>query len=329
MDRFLHFLQYHNAVPIALGIVMLGGGVTFAATNPEAIYSAEQQVISIDNTYIAEKDLSAYTPTIEITGVTEDADNYYVAYKLSTIDLTESVWKDVVKGETITVSKIDLGPYRDLGIYVTQQLKQTIDREEARLVGTQEIEKKNLSQKVVATLYGGLVGKLLNDSTEVLPGYIPVVQEPNAPEQIAAAASAQTPSNNASPAIQSGAPSGNPSLRIQLLGNNPAQIPLRTTYIDLGAIVTDAANDNLGIHTFLNGKEVTQIQIDTSTTSVSTIRYTSTDPQGNSTSIERTVYVYDPAIGPPVPESQVQALSPLPEPTPEPAPEPTPPEPTP
>src|SRR3989344_1167724 len=149
MNRFFHFLQYHNAVPLAVTILVMGGGITFAATNPEAIYSAEQQVISIDNTYIAEKDLSAYTPTIEITGVTEDADNYYVAYKLSTIDLTESVWKDVVKGETITVSKIDLGPYRDLGIYVTQQLKQTIDREEARLVGTQEIEKKNLSQKVV------------------------------------------------------------------------------------------------------------------------------------------------------------------------------------
>ena len=121
MKNLLHFLQYHNAIPITLGIIFLGAGATFAATNPEAIYSSTQEVVAVDNTYIVDKDLSTYTPRVLITGVTEDVGNYYVAYDLSTVDLgADSVWKDLVKNETMTVSKADLGPYRDLGVYVTQ-----------------------------------------------------------------------------------------------------------------------------------------------------------------------------------------------------------------
>src|SRR3989344_3716490 len=190
MDRFLHFLQYHNAVPIALGIVMLGGGVTFAATNPEVIYSKEQQILSIDNSYLTGKDLANWTPQIRIEGVTEDDESYHVAYAFSTIDLDGYAWKDVTKTETMSVSKSDLGEYRDLGVYVTQQLRQIIDRDLQRLRQTQEIEKRNVSLAVVSTAYGGLVGQILNDTTEVLPGYTPVVTGPPAlPQQVAAAAS--------------------------------------------------------------------------------------------------------------------------------------------
>ena len=312
MNRFLHFIQYHNAIPLAVTIVVMGASATFAATDPQAIYSASQQTVAIDNTYIVGKDLSTYSPQVQITGVTEDSDNYYVAYNFSTIDLVNSVWKDTVKPETMTVSKADLGPYRDLGVYVTQQLKQNVDRELARLKDTQEIERKNVSQKVVATTYGGLVGKFLNSSTETLPGYTPVVAGPpdTSQDQVASAGAADDSSSGGSnsggafPVVSSS--SGNSSLRIQLLGNNPAQIPLRAVYVDLGGVVTDAANDNIGIHTFLNGTEVQQIQINTSTTSVSTITYKAADPQGNSVSVTRTVYVYDPAVGQPVPDSQVQ-----------------------
>src|SRR3989344_1809772 len=134
MQKMLHFLQYHNAIPLAVTIMVMGAGATFAATNPEAIYSADQRVIAIDNTYLVNKDLSGYSPRVQITGVTEDDDNYYVAYQLSTVDLgADSVWKDLIKDEMMTVSKSDLGPYRDLGVYVTQQLKQIAIRSEVGL----------------------------------------------------------------------------------------------------------------------------------------------------------------------------------------------------
>src|SRR3989344_1008226 len=221
MNRFVHFVQYHNAVPLAIGIVVMGAGATFAATNPEAIYSQTQTPISVDNTYIADKDLTTYTPRVQITGVTEDSDFYYVTYTLSTIDVQDYVWQDVSRDEVMKVSKPDLGPYRDLGVYVTGQLKQIIGREGARLSATQEEARKNISQKVVATAYGGLVGKFLDDKTETLPGYTPVVvPPPPAPEAVAdTGAGGGAPASGTS-SQGSGGSSG--KIGLQLLGNNPA-----------------------------------------------------------------------------------------------------------
>jgi len=187
-----HFLEYHNAVPIALGVLFLGSGAAFAATNPDAIYSTQQQVLSVDNTYIANKDLSTFMPRIMITAVTEDDANYYVAYTFSTIDVKDYVWRDLDKSQTMKVAKSALGP-RDLGLYVSEQLGQLLDHEMDRLEESQATERRKISLKTVANAYGGLVGKFLDSSTETLPGYTPVVVAPPPPpppaqDQVAAAA---------------------------------------------------------------------------------------------------------------------------------------------
>ncbi len=287
MNQFSKFIQYHNAVPIALGIMVLGAGATFAATNPQAIYSTQEQVVSIDNTYIVNKDFSAYTPRAEITGVTEDADYYYVAYKFYTIDLQDSVWQDVVKDETMNVSKADLGAYRDLGVYVTGQLKQNIDREIQRLTETQAIERKNVSQKVVATTYSGLVGKFLDATTETLPGYTPVVLPPQLPGPVASAGGGQGGETAASGG------GGSSQIGIQVLGNNPAHLALRATYIDLGAVLLDPHRTNVGLHTYLNGVETLSPSVDTSTSTAHTIEYRAADPGGNTIIARRIVLVGD------------------------------------
>ena len=200
----LNLLQYHNAVPVALSIALLGAGGVFAATNPGAIYSAQHDILSIDNTYLANEDLSTYTPVVHIGVVTEDEEFYYVAYAFSTVDLTDYVWRDVTKNEVMKVSKADLGPYRDLGLYVTEQLTQIIDRELGRLRETQEIERRNVSHKVVATAYSGLVGLLLNDETEELPGYTPVVLPPKPPPPPPPPPPAPEPSPEPPPPAESG-----------------------------------------------------------------------------------------------------------------------------
>ena len=290
MQKLFHFLQYHNAVPIALGLVFLGSGITFAATNPDAIYSTEQEVISIDNTYLVDKDLAAYTPTVEIQGVTEDEEQYYVAYAFNTIDLEDYVWRDVSKEGMLKVSKADLGPYRDLGVYVTEQLKQLISRELARLTETQDFERKQVSQKVVATIYGGLVGKMLNATTETLPGYTPVVTPPvETSSQVASAAGASGASSGGSSGGQSAL------LSLQVLGNNPARIPVGATYVDLGVVLLDPTNSNLGYHTFVNDVEMVVPQIDTSTSTAHTIEYRATDPNGVKLVARRIVLVGDAA----------------------------------
>lgn len=292
MNKILHFLQYHNAVPIAIGILVLGGGGAFAAANPDAIYSAEERVLSVDNTYLVAKDLSAWSPRVEITGVTEDEDYYYVAYTFSTIDLVEYVWKDAQKPEVMRVSKLDLGPYRDLGLYVTEQLRQVIDRERDRVAETQEIERKMISQKTVATIYGGLIGKLLDETTETLPGYTPVVVPPAAEAQVASAAASQASGD--APAAPTPAPSG--SITMQVLGKNPARIALGASYVDLGAVITGPTETerNLGIHVFVDEKEVSQVQIDTSATGTYAVRYRVDSPDGTFGSVSRTIIVYDP-----------------------------------
>ena len=179
----LNFLKYNNIVPVTVAFVLLGAGGAYAATNPAAILSAQEQVVSIDNTYIANKNLDAYTPQVVIVNVKEDDEYYYVAYQFITIDLKDAAWQDVLKEEVMRVSKADLGPYRDLGLYVTEQLKQKIDRELARLKETQEFERRQVTQKIVATAYSGLIGAFLDDTTETIPGYKPVVEPPPPPPE--------------------------------------------------------------------------------------------------------------------------------------------------
>src|SRR3989344_1799324 len=327
MRALVNFIKYNNLVPITLGVIFLGSGAAFAASDPQAIYNAQQEVVSVDNTYIVCKDLSAYTPRVQITGVTEDGNNYYVSYVIATIDLNGYRWQDVQKAEVMRVSKPDLGPYRDLGVYVTQQLKQILDRELAYLRQVQEKERKQVSQAVVATTYGGLIGQFLDTNMETLPGYEPVVKPP--------VEVASVVSSNGSPSTSSGqsasASSGSAQIGIQVLGNNPARVPLRASYVDLGAVLLDPYNTNVGLHIFMNGAETGSPNIDTSTTTSYTIEYRATDKQGSTIVARRIVLIGD-APDPGGEVSAVGNLLPVPTPAPAPAPEPGPapaPEPTP
>jgi hypothetical protein len=280
----LHFIKYNNAVPIAISLVLLGAGATFAATDPSAIYSAQQQVVSVDNTYIANVDLSSFTPKAQITGVTEDADNYYVAYTFYTIDLKDSVWQNIAKDETMQISKAGLGQYGDLGVYVTQQLKNIIDREALRLKQTQDEARQNISPKVVATTYGGLIGKFLDDTTQTLPGYTPVVTPP--PTDTSQTASAASPGETSN-----GGGGGSSLLSLQLLGNNPAVIALHASYVDLGVVLQDPSAPNLGYHAFVDGSAEDNPSIDTSATGAHTIEYRAVDQNGTNLLVRRVVLV--------------------------------------
>ncbi len=301
MKNFFHFIQYNNAFPIILGIIFLGGGTVFAATNPEIIYEKEEHIISIDNTYIVEKDLNGFTPTVQIIEVTEDDKNYFVSYLFTTIDLKDAVWQDVEKENIMAISKVDLGQYRDLGFYVMGQLRQKIEREIAYLQEVQGFEKESVTQKTVATKYGGLVGAIMDDKTEVLPGYIPVVEVVDLEDKWQRPAddgNKEQKTNNNQSSLTSG-----PS--IQILGNNPAWITLKSSYIDLGAIAHDSNGYDLTIKLLLNGSETKHIQIDTSTTSEYIITYRSTDGGGNTSEAIRHIVVYDPTVQTPPPANSV------------------------
>lgn len=299
---FWRFLKYNNAVPITLSLILLSFGTTLAASPEiregvaESMIASERRVIAIDNTYIANKDLSSYTPRVEISGVTENAEAYFVGYRFYTIDLKDSVWQDVIKEETLQVGKDALGD-RDLGAYATRELKQRVDRELALLREVQQLERRQVTQKTVATTYSGLIGTFIDERTEVAPEYVPPTPEP-----VASVPSASEPS--AAPSAPSATPSagGAGAPRLQVLGNNPATLSLGDVYNDLGVLVTDDSGADLGYKTFLDGKEVLQIRIPSTVDATYTITYAATDGAGNTGTATRTVIM---GKGTPAPEPAI------------------------
>ncbi len=314
--NIVKFIAYNNTVPIVLGILFLSSGLVFAANDEvrefvvDSVYQAEQSLVSVDNSYIANKNLDVYSPKVNISNVTEDDDFYYVTYIFTTISLEDDVWQDVAQEKVMQVSKNALGKYVDLGVYVTEQLKQLVEREIAYLQEVQGIEKKLVTNKVVATAYSGLVGQLIDDSTEELPGYTPQVFEPVVEEvdpiavakaqksdaipfDFEAAAANNSNSNNNG---NTDATVGNSGPVITVLGANPARIPLGSSYSDLGAVTLsqDGVTLGLSVTLYVNSEEVSSVNIDTSTVADWSVGYSATDQDGNEGFAERVVIVYDP-----------------------------------
>ncbi|MFC1623526.1 immunoglobulin-like domain-containing protein [Patescibacteria group bacterium] len=90
-----------------------------------------------------------------------------------------------------------------------------------------------------------------------------------------------------------------PTILIQ--GNNPAEIEIGASYVDLGVIAQDTNGNDLSITILLNGATTTDISLDTSTSTTYTITYSATDNDGLSAEAERIVIVGNPA------DSQIDA----------------------
>ena len=79
---------------------------------------------------------------------------------------------------------------------------------------------------------------------------------------------------------------------IQINGNNPAYVTIGSSYADLGATITGPQADlNLGIKTFLNGKLVSDITLDTTAVATDTIDYVVTDQNGLTSTSTRAVII--------------------------------------
>lgn len=78
---------------------------------------------------------------------------------------------------------------------------------------------------------------------------------------------------------------------IHINGENPAIIYVGAIYSDLGATAKDSAGHDLGVKTFLNGALLSDIILDTSTTTTNTVDYVATDSNGLTSTSTRTVIV--------------------------------------
>ncbi len=318
MQALVRFLSYNNAVPVGLSLLMLSVTAAFASSEEmrETVYDSETQVVAVDNTYISNIDLATFQPRAEITAVTEDEEQFYVSYTLSTIDIEDGVWQDVVKDRSITVTKAFLGDSIDLGLHISKELAQVVAAEHARLSETQQIEQRNVTPRIVATEYSGLIGRFMDPTVEEFEGYQPVVvapePEPNTPQVAGAAGSTNTS------APSGGAPA---TLSITLLGDSPARVARGGDYRELGVAVTGGSGAPTVLASVDGGaqKPSNQIVLDTTYDRAWHIQYEVRDG-GAVAYAERYVLVGNAQI----PGSQPSPEPPAPEPVQEPVPEPEP-----
>lgn len=176
----LNFLLHNNIVPIALMILLLGGGSAMAANEDVrgAVISSEKRLASVDNQYITGVNLKNYKPSIQVVDIYEQADAYEVLYEIDTIEVVDGVWQPVTKVETLIVPFSAVGD-GDLGLYLAEEFSELAAYQLQFLREVQVVE-KNLGQrrKVVVTEYRGLIGRMLDPKAEEFVGYDPVVKPP-------------------------------------------------------------------------------------------------------------------------------------------------------
>lgn len=283
MKKLVEFFVFNNAVPIAFGILFLGAAGAAAAT-PEvrsAVIDVKEVVQSIDNSRIVNLDVEQYPFEIQVTDVREDDENYYVTYTLQTIDLVDSVWQDILRERELVVSKEALKG-KDLGLYATSEIAEVRESEKRRIGETQVYEKKiGASQKVVATVYSGLIGKFLDPSEDTFPNYEPVI-----PDTVASASSSED-------GVVLGASSGpdNVPPAISIIGDSVVRHPKGQEYVDLGAVVTDNVDGEIAYEIFLDNQKVDKIVIDPLKLWAYVITYRATDSSGNVSEARREIVV--------------------------------------
>jgi hypothetical protein len=192
MKKLAHFILYNNLVPLTFGVLFLGAGATLAASPEmrETIVSSEEELTSIDNSFLLRTNINKFPFVVTVRAVKEDSEAYYVEYRLTTIDLVQGVWQPITRTNTLQVAK-EVVENQDLGLYISKQLAEVRDGERTKLLETQRIEKTlGESKKVVSKKYKGLVGKYLDPKDQVFDNYDPIFTpdpvivdpvDPNAP----------------------------------------------------------------------------------------------------------------------------------------------------
>jgi hypothetical protein len=157
---------------------------------------------------------------------------------------------------------------------------------------------QSITTQVLSAATGNFSNELCVGSTCVTPTqFQAMVAAANQSGGSSAAPSSPDNSNSASTT-----PDTPPVLQIN--GDNPAFIQVGSAYNDLGATITGPQADlNLGITTYVNGTEMSPVQVDTSTAATDTIDYVVTDSTGLTSTSTRSVIVEAPIAPPSAPGS--------------------------
>ena len=183
IERIKKFAAYHNAIPVAISVLVGGSAVTLAAS-PDAREAAmgnligeEARITSVDNAAILAAKLDNHDFKLKITNIIEDETEYSVTYVFTTYIVQDAVWQKAQVERVLKVSKDALAG-RDLGDYCAEELKEVVDFERGQLKETQVLELAQGATKKIETItYSGLIGRFLDDKRREFPGYEKVVKD--------------------------------------------------------------------------------------------------------------------------------------------------------
>jgi len=268
----------------------------------------------VDASLILKTDFDKFDFNLQITKITEDDNGFYSTYQFHSFAIENKVWEEVIKEKQISVTKATLGE-QDLGDYLSEELGEVVDNEIVFLKEVQEIQKAKqdaLAQEITEqekktadeTDYSALIGRVLDIDNEQFGDYEPILTDDEEDEEIAPFEEAdeivEVQDNTTTDGVVD-----NEAPIIIIQGNNPALIQIGSSYVDLGAKVTDNISDNLGVKV---GGDV----VDTSIEDSYFITYTAVDEAGNVATATREVIVYDygavpevEQIEPPVVEEEI------------------------
>lgn len=172
--KLIQFIKYNNAAVLLLALAFLLGASAFAAApaGQELIGQKTSRVEGVDNKLLLEADLDKLDMDFKIGKIEEDSEYYYVTYTLITLEEKNKAWQYEMQEKTKKISK---KLEKDLGLYLADKFQQ----EREQLVADLKLEKdkavaKGPEVRQEVTEYSGLIGKALDVSAKIFPGYEPV-----------------------------------------------------------------------------------------------------------------------------------------------------------
>lgn len=207
ISQLVSFLSYHNAVPIVISVLFVGGASAFAATAtgvlpmPALTTPSAPESVHVDTSALlaANVDTFAFSPTV--TDVVETDTEYTVSYSLQTLAPQGDAWAPFRKTGEFSVAKYAL-PDTGLQGYVVQKLQDIENGERQYLARAQDTEKELAAKQRAqsASAFASLVGLALNQIPVPIvakPASTPPMQNelPQTTETLAAASSVDTAVN--------------------------------------------------------------------------------------------------------------------------------------
>lgn len=173
-SQFISFLSYHNAVPIIISVLFVGGASAFAATatgviDVPAVFAPKE----VDVSTLLSADIDAFDFRPTVTNVVETDTTYTVSYSMQTLAPEKSAWVSYEKTGEFSIAK-DALPEDGLQGYVVRKLRDIENGERAYLTRAQEAEKKLAAARAAkpASTFAALVGLALDQ----IP--VPKVEKP-------------------------------------------------------------------------------------------------------------------------------------------------------